>query len=134
MADQPRLERGQEGEWVTYLEQTLGYQGIDVGTADGTFDESLEAAVKQFQEQHDLEPDGVVDEQTWQALLGGAGPAESTDQAGDERDERLERFDINDYPLLVEAGRYGEDTDAFRQFLVGRGLDSAFVDALIAAG
>src|SRR5262245_31831366 len=127
MADEPRLELGQEGEWVQYLHQTLEYQGFACGTADGRFGEVLADAVRQFQAARGLTADGVVDDDTWDALVRG----EST--AGQASDERMTNFDMNAFPLLAEMAQYQEGEDGVRQFLVARGLDSEFVDAMFAA-
>ncbi|WP_436501292.1 peptidoglycan-binding domain-containing protein [Actinokineospora sp. HUAS TT18] len=127
MAEEPRLERGQEGEWVQYLQQTLEHRGYACGATDGQFGEVLEEAVKQFQSAAGVTADGVVDDQTWDALVRGGETADTSTT-----DERMTNFDIAQYPLLADAAQYGEGDEAVRQFLIGRGLDSRFVDEMLA--
>jgi murein L,D-transpeptidase YcbB/YkuD len=59
----PKMERGDSGERVRALRDRLralaGLPGGSEGARD-TFDEELEAAVKQFQQRHGLDVDGVV--------------------------------------------------------------------------
>jgi murein L,D-transpeptidase YcbB/YkuD len=64
--DGPKLKRGAGGPRVAALRQRL-----DAGTAPATtdrFDEALQSAVKAFQEQHGLTPDGIVDDKTLAAM------------------------------------------------------------------
>lgn len=66
--DFPTLRRGDQGEWVQYLQLLTPL--ID----DGAFGPDTEAAVKNFQENNGLDPDGIVGPQTWNALLTWAKP------------------------------------------------------------
>jgi murein L,D-transpeptidase YcbB/YkuD len=61
--DGPKMERGDRGERVRALRNRLVPLGQLLRGVEGepdTFDEGLEAAVKQFQQQHGLDVDGVV--------------------------------------------------------------------------
>lgn len=58
----PTLRRGDSGNLVTQLQQKLG-----VG-ADGIFGGKTEAAVRVFQRDHGLVPDGIVGPKTWAML------------------------------------------------------------------
>lgn len=59
----PTLRRGSTGEAVLILQKKL------VSTnADGFFGPKTEAAVRVFQRQHDLVPDGIVGPKTWRIL------------------------------------------------------------------
>ncbi|MBV9756129.1 MAG: N-acetylmuramoyl-L-alanine amidase [Alphaproteobacteria bacterium] len=58
----PTLRRGDSGDAVTEIRRKLGL------TADGTFDAAMEAAVRQFQRDHHLVPDGIVGPKTRSAL------------------------------------------------------------------
>jgi peptidoglycan hydrolase-like protein with peptidoglycan-binding domain len=60
--DRPTLRRGATGPDVARLQQLLGVVGPD------TFGPRTEAAVREFQRQHDLVPDGIVGPNTWKAL------------------------------------------------------------------
>ena len=59
----PTLRRGSTGEPVNDVQRKLGV------TASGTFDAATEAAVRQFQRNHGLLPDGIVGPRTWATLL-----------------------------------------------------------------
>ena len=54
---------GSTGEAVNDVQRVLGV------TASGTFDAATEAAVRQFQRNHGLVPDGIVGPRTWATLL-----------------------------------------------------------------
>ena len=83
MSDEPMLVLGDEGEWVTYLQQSLEQAGYLNG-ADGVFGSTTEDAVRAYQEAAGLTADGVVGEQTWAVLTGaGAEVASSEGQDGD---------------------------------------------------
>lgn len=71
----PTLKRGDTGPDVTYLQQKLQQQGYSI-TADGIFGFNTEGRVRDFQATRGLTVDGIVGQQTWQALEGSAvGPA-----------------------------------------------------------
>ena len=80
MADEPWLQRGSSGDWVSYLQQLLESLGFSPGAIDGDFGPITEGAVRAFQEAHECTVDGIVGPQTWGALNaarggGGAGGA-----------------------------------------------------------
>ena len=64
------IRRGSRGEDVTYCQDLLMANNYDVGAsgADGVFGRKTEEAVKAFQRDHGLNPDGVVGPLTWDAL------------------------------------------------------------------
>jgi len=66
----PLLKVGSEGWQVSRLQKLLRQQGLlpEPAKIDGDFGELTEAAVKAFQEAHDLTPDGIVGPMTWGAL------------------------------------------------------------------
>lgn len=72
--DEPQLASGSQGDWVTYLQQTLASKGYDPGPVDGVFGDATAAAVRAFQHDNGLTEDGTVGPQTWAALLAGATP------------------------------------------------------------
>lgn len=56
------IRRGSSGEWVKLLQQKLGLE------ADGNFGPGTEAAVREFQRQQCIVPDGIVGPKTWVVL------------------------------------------------------------------
>lgn len=64
------IQRGDKGEDVRQLQLKLLAHGYSVGPdgADGDFGKNTEAAVKAFQKNNNLNPDGVVGPATWAAL------------------------------------------------------------------
>lgn len=66
----PTLRRGDSGPDVVYLQQKLQQQGYSI-TADGIFGFNTEGRVRDFQGSRGLSVDGIVGQQTWQALEGG---------------------------------------------------------------
>ena len=69
----PTLRRGSSGEYVTWVQTKLiqlGYNLQPYG-ADGKFGAKTEAAVKDFQRDHDLNSDGIVGPKTYEALDSG---------------------------------------------------------------
>ena len=73
----PTLRRGSKGEYVTALQTALKNQGYDLGSygVDGDYGRATEAAVKAFQQDHGLTPDGITGAKTWEAIQQG-GKAE----------------------------------------------------------
>ena len=73
----PTIKRGSKGPYVVECQEDLIKLGYDVGPkgADGIFGAKTEAAVKQFQREHNdpdgnpLKVDGIVGQKTWGALL-----------------------------------------------------------------
>ena len=129
------LKLGSRGEDVKTLQMTLKLRGYSIGSAgpDGVFGADTERAVKAFQADHNLEPDGVVGPATQEALhhdysgntdygelikMGSSGPQVAEMQG-----------------LLIKAGFsvgpagadgiFGQGTyEAVRRFQESRGLDS----------
>jgi peptidoglycan hydrolase-like protein with peptidoglycan-binding domain len=64
------LEAGAHGNSVLKLQQALKTAGYDPGPADGKFGPQTDAAVRRYQQAHDLDVDGVVGPATWRALRG----------------------------------------------------------------
>jgi peptidoglycan hydrolase-like protein with peptidoglycan-binding domain len=63
MSHPPILRLGSQGSDVERLQQYLSVLGYEV-EINGNFDENTEAALKTFQQQHNLSIDGVVGAQT----------------------------------------------------------------------
>ena len=63
------LKDGSISEQVQTAEKMLDALGFDVGEIDGVFEEEMEQAVTEFQEENDLEADGVLNEETMYAVM-----------------------------------------------------------------
>jgi len=61
-ADRPTLRRGDSGNLVKTIQTKVGVP------ANGMFDAATEAAVRQFQRDHGLVPDGIVGPRTWASI------------------------------------------------------------------
>ena len=66
----PTLRKGDKGEDVEYVQKILADNGYDIGKAgvDGDFGRATEEAVKRFQRDHGLDPDGIVGPLTYVAF------------------------------------------------------------------
>ena len=66
----PTLRRGDSGPYVTLMQTDLVKRGYDVGSSgiDGKFGKQTENALKAFQKDAGLVPDGVCGPLTWAAL------------------------------------------------------------------
>ena len=66
----PRMiDKSMSGADVAVLQAILTARGYYTGPLDGLFGDALDAAVRKFQSEHDLDPDGVVGPITWRELL-----------------------------------------------------------------
>lgn len=68
-AARPLLRRGSTGDSVTALQQALQEQGFELAD-DGIFGRITQQCVREYQQMHGLDPDGIVGPLTW-AVLGG---------------------------------------------------------------
>lgn len=69
---EPTLCRGMTGDSVIYLQTTLSRLGARIAI-DGEFGAATEAAVYDFQDNHNLDMDGIVGPATWEAIKTAAG-------------------------------------------------------------
>lgn len=63
--NRPTLRRGSQGDSVKEVQKKVGIIGSDI---DGRFGPATEAAVRRFQRDHELVPDGIVGPNTWAKL------------------------------------------------------------------
>lgn len=140
-----RLVRGDRGEKVTFVQQTLQNRGYFSGPVTGFYGELTAAAVRQFQAANGLPVSGQVDAATYQRLQ--AAPATPTAQAasfsvpsqgfnivagsqGLKRGDRgiqvrelQKRLIIAGYANVVVDSIYGPETEtAVKQFQIGYGF------------
>ena len=74
------LKKGDKGEDVKQLQRILGFKGKDI---DGIFGDKTRRAVMDYQLYHELDPDGVVGNDTWTLLLSKGGKIEAIGQDTD---------------------------------------------------
>ncbi len=72
----PTLRKGNRGDNVKELQETLNRLGYDCGNADGVFGTKTKQAVEAFQRASGLAVDGVVGKNTWAALEAATGAAQ----------------------------------------------------------
>ena len=65
----PELTPGDQGDWVAYLQRLLEYAGYGPLTATADFDAATSAALTSFQVAHGINPPGVANQVTWEALV-----------------------------------------------------------------
>jgi murein L,D-transpeptidase YcbB/YkuD len=107
-----RLQHGDHGEWVEYLQKVFENKGISPGKTDGVFGDVLNGVVRTYQESNGLTVDGVVDTKTWASLKGESSSGGSTTV-----------IDWAQLPFLSELAQYEATEAGMRQFLIDRGVD-----------
>ena len=70
------FERGDRGEGVAELQQSLTDQGFDVGDVDGVFGRKTLAAALEYQAAAGLAPTNVLNGATYNHILNGPAPSE----------------------------------------------------------
>ncbi|MPN08980.1 hypothetical protein SDC9_156268 [bioreactor metagenome] len=69
------LEEGMEfkidqvSNYVKIIQEGLDFLDYSIDRKDGYFDKSTETAIKKFEEEHNLEVDGILDTTTFDAIL-----------------------------------------------------------------
>ena len=82
------LKRGSRGDKVELLQELLGKAGFAPDT-DGYFGRNTKKAVQEFQEKSALNVDGIVDAETWNALIT-AKPVEEEEEEENEDKKEVE--------------------------------------------
>lgn len=68
----PLLSYGSEGTTVQDVQTFLNQRGLYEGPIDGVYGPATGDAVKQFQQSNNLETDGIIGMETWEAMLNVA--------------------------------------------------------------
>lgn len=102
----PILQSSNVGEPVVALQHLLLYRGYNL-QADGTFGTDTQQAVQQFQTAYKLNPNGVVDKLTWEALVTPLKP----DDKG-EAVVALQRLLVSHNAILAIDGEFGAATSS----------------------
>lgn len=122
----PTLRLGDRGEAVKIVQAAVRV------AVDGIFGAATEAAVRQFQRDHALAPDGIVGPLCWAAILAAGADAPPSALADDGQSRpTLRRGDRGAAVKIVQAkvgvhddGLFGPATDAaVRQFQRDHGLE-----------
>ncbi|XWK90314.1 MAG: peptidoglycan-binding protein [Phormidium sp.] len=69
IVNRPVLESGSTGVAVSELQAALQLLGFYKGEVDGVYNQNTAIAVTQFQQAAGLNPNGIVDRETWQKLF-----------------------------------------------------------------
>jgi len=64
----PTVKKGSTGNPVRRVQKRLTLGGYDTGGVDGIFGAATESAVKRFQEDQGLTPDGIVGSMAWEKI------------------------------------------------------------------
>ena len=72
------LKRGSQGRLVKKLQERLNQLDYEAGEVDGFFGPKTERAVLRFQQDKKIDADGIVGNQTWQALFEETIPETAT--------------------------------------------------------
>ncbi len=97
------LEIGDRSAEVRTLQALLDSAGFDPGPIDGIFGPLTAAAVSAFQTAKSLPATGVVDQATWDLLIGG---------------------------ILLQRGQRGDSVRSLQQSLAGAGFDPGPIDGI----
>lgn len=102
----PVLRRGDEGDWVRYLQQMLETANHRLPSINSSFGAPTEQAVRAFQAWVPMPVTGVVDRATWEALINKANTLEWVDTV---KGEQVGTADAHDAKLGTgeEVGRKG---------------------------
>lgn len=113
----PVVRNGDSGENVWTIQYMLRQRGYSL-SADGQFGSGTESVVKSFQSSKGLTADGVVGNNTWEALI----VASNVGSNGDHVRALQRQLNTRGYGLSVD-GAYGSGTDsAVRDYKTKNGL------------
>ena len=134
------LRRGSRGEAVAHMQQLLVEQGyLNAGGADGVFGGGSEKALAKYQQDRNLNPDGIGWPQTLQDLEHDYGPWETVrkmtrTEAGERvrvcRGCGFEQRETIESGEVFENGRRGEDVRALQQMLTELGYNAGGYDGI----
>lgn len=113
------ITKGAKGELVKYLQRALVEENYEVGEIDGIFGTATLSAVRAFQHDHGLAPDGKVGKKTWTAIKSLVAddepdedkPAEGPDGAQDAPEESPDKIPLTYEERLrrLELAVFGQE-------------------------
>ncbi len=134
------IRRGDRGEEVYAIQKLLVEQGyLNDGGADGIFGGGTEKALIKYQQDRNLNPDGVAWPQTVKDLQHDFGPWMTVkEMTRTEAGERIrtcqgcgfEQHEIIEPGTVFERGRRGEDVRALQQIIKEVGYDAGSFDGI----
>ncbi|MBQ3425482.1 MAG: peptidoglycan-binding protein, partial [Clostridia bacterium] len=134
------LRRGDRGEAVAHMQQLLVEQGyLNAGGADGIFGGGSEKALMKYQQDRNLNPDGVGWPQTLEDLEHDYGPWETVkEMTRTEPGERVrvcrgcgfEQRETVESGEVFEHNRRGEDVRSLQQMLTELGYNAGSYDGI----
>jgi len=90
----PTLKVGSQGERVSELQAALRLLGFYSGEVDGIYSENTASAVSRFKQAAGLNPDGIVDANTWQRLFPRESVVGSTPPTSGQRFNSATNFPV----------------------------------------
>ncbi len=134
------IRRGDRGDAVSAIQQLLVEQGyLNAGGADGIFGGGTEKALMKYQQDRNLNPDGIAWPQTIEDLQHDYGPWETVkEMTRAEAGERVrvcrgcgyEQREIIPAGTVFEKGRRGDDVRALQQIIKEVGYDAGSFDGI----
>lgn len=115
------FERGDEGQEVLDIQKRLAELQYTIGDIDGKFGPATETAVKQFQTDKSLEVDGIIGNDTYQALMQKEMPPNRSGRSASVRNVIRAAYSVLGTPYAFGGtGTYGFDCSGFTQYAFAR--------------
>lgn len=89
----PILKKGSQGKEVSELQAALKLLGYYKGEIDGVYSQNTAIAVSQFQQAAGLEPDGIVNQETWQKLFPETSSSANNSQLANRSNSEIRQAD-----------------------------------------
>ncbi|MDQ3678314.1 MAG: peptidoglycan-binding protein [Actinomycetota bacterium] len=123
---EPTIHKGSKGPAVKKAQNALKLRFYDPGPIDGIFGPKTESAVKWYQSDHGLQPDGIVGPKTWAGLDPPTVKQGSKGAAVTKAQQLLDQLGYDPGPI---DGDFGAKTlKAVKEFQGDYGLD---VDGIV---
>lgn len=125
------ISAGADGPEVAAIQQRLQVHSFKVGTIDGSYGSRTTSAVRAFQQSKGLNPDGIVDKETWTALAVDPAPAPETVQG---KAPILSNAAVaSNPPTVLNKGAVGSKVKTLQVRLEIQGYDPGPIDGIFGA-